>query len=290
MPRQDETIVAFPERGDQIRLTRIPGKRLDPDHEPELGGPLRHDVDDPTVRLVETIVRRAHGRRGNQLANHIEGRRQHHLNIAPNRFRQNPDCRTIIEETHRGERAWDIYSRLLKDRIVFLGTPINDFVANAIIAQLLYLESEDADKEITLYINSPGGMVSSGLAIYDTMSYVRCPVSTVCLGQAASMGAFLLAAGTEGLRRALPHSRIMIHQPLGGYEGQASDIEIHAKEILNTKKRLNEILASHTGQDVETVRHDTERDKFLSALEAKEYGIVDHVIMPRKELGVAPEA
>ena len=197
---------------------------------------------------------------------------------------------TIIEETHRGERAWDIYSRLLKDRIVFLGTPINDFVANAIIAQLLYLESEDADKEITLYINSPGGMVSSGLAIYDTMSYVRCPVSTVCLGQAASMGAFLLAAGTKGLRRALPHSRLMIHQPLGGYQGQASDIEIHAKEILNTKKRLNEILAAHTGQDVETVRHDTERDKFLSALEAKEYGLVDDVIMPRKELGVAPAA
>jgi len=178
---------------------------------------------------------------------------------------------TIIEETHRGERAWDIYSRLLKDRIIFLGTPITDFVANAVIAQLLYLESEDADKEITLYINSPGGMVSSGLAIYDTMSYVRCPVATVCLGQAASMGAFLLAAGTKGLRRALPHSRVMIHQPLGGYEGQASDIEI-------------------TGQDVETVRHDTERDKFLSALEAKEYGIVDDVIMPRKELGVAPAA
>ncbi|MDH3624502.1 MAG: ATP-dependent Clp protease proteolytic subunit [Myxococcales bacterium] len=196
---------------------------------------------------------------------------------------------TIIEETHRGERAWDIYSRLLNDRIVFLGTPIDDFVANAIIAQLLYLESEDADKEITIYINSPGGMVSSGLAIYDTIRYVRCPVATVCLGQAASMGAFLLAAGTRGLRRALPHSRIMIHQPLGGYQGQASDIEIHAKEILNTKKRLNEILAKHTGQDVEKVRHDTERDKFLSALEAKEYGIVDDVITPRKA-GVAPAA
>jgi ATP-dependent Clp protease protease subunit len=196
---------------------------------------------------------------------------------------------TIIEETHRGERAWDIYSRLLNDRIIFLGTPIDDFVANAIIAQLLYLESEDADKEITIYINSPGGMVSSGLAIYDTIRYVRCPVSTVCLGQAASMGAFLLASGTKGLRRALPHSRIMIHQPLGGYQGQASDIEIHAKEILNTKKRLNEILAKHTGQDVETVRHDTERDKFLSAIEAKEYGIVDDVITPRKA-GVAPAA
>ncbi|MDH3202441.1 MAG: ATP-dependent Clp protease proteolytic subunit [Myxococcales bacterium] len=196
---------------------------------------------------------------------------------------------TIIEETHRGERAWDIYSRLLNDRIIFLGTPIDDFVANAIIAQLLYLESEDADKEITIYINSPGGMVSSGLAIYDTIRYVRCPVATVCLGQAASMGAFLLASGTKGLRRALPHSRIMIHQPLGGYQGQASDIEIHAREILNTKKRLNEILAKHTGQDVEKVRHDTERDKFLSALEAKEYGIVDDVITPRKA-GVAPAA
>lgn len=196
---------------------------------------------------------------------------------------------TIIEETHRGERAWDIYSRLLNDRIIFLGTPINDFVANAVIAQLLYLESEDADKEITIYINSPGGMVSAGLAIYDTIRYVRCPVSTVCLGQAASMGAFLLASGTKGLRRALPHSRIMIHQPLGGYQGQASDIEIHAKEILNTKQRLNEILARHTGQDVDKVRQDTERDKFLSAIEAKEYGIVDDVIMPRKE-GVAPAA
>jgi ATP-dependent Clp protease protease subunit len=194
---------------------------------------------------------------------------------------------TIIEETHRGERAWDIYSRLLNDRIVFLGTPIDDFVANAIIAQLLYLESEDTDKEITIYINTPGGLVSSGLAIYDTIRYVRCPVSTVCLGQAASMGAFLLAAGTKGLRRALPHSRILIHQPLGGYQGQASDIEIHAKEILHTRQRLNEILAKHTGQDVETVRHDTERDKFLSAIEAREYGIIDAVIMPRKA-GVAP--
>ena len=196
---------------------------------------------------------------------------------------------TIIEETHRGERAWDIYSRLLNDRIVFLGTPLDDFVANAIIAQLLYLESEDADREITIYINTPGGLVSSGLAIYDTIRYVRCPVSTVCLGQAASMGAFLLASGTKGLRRALPHSRVMIHQPLGGYQGQASDIEIHAREILHTKQRLNEILAKHTGQEVEKVRHDTERDKFLSAIEAKEYGIIDDVIMPRKA-GVAPAA
>ncbi|MCZ6806677.1 MAG: ATP-dependent Clp protease proteolytic subunit [Deltaproteobacteria bacterium] len=196
---------------------------------------------------------------------------------------------TIIEETHRGERAWDIYSRLLNDRIVFLGTEVDDFVANAVIAQLLYLESEDADREITVYINSPGGMVSSGLAIYDTIRYVRCPVSTVCVGQAASMGAFLLASGTKGLRRALPHSRIIIHQPLGGYQGQASDIEIHAKEILHTRRRLTEILAKHTGQDVEKVRHDTERDKFLSALEAKEYGIIDDVILPRKNV-VAPVA
>ena len=171
-----------------------------------------------------------------------------------------------------------------------LGTDVNDEISNFITAQLLYLESEDAEKEITVYINSPGGMVSSGLAIYDTMSYVRCPVSTICLGQAASMGAFLLAAGTKGMRRALPHSRIMIHQPLGGYQGQASDIEIHAKEILNTKQRLNEILANHTGQDVEKVRHDTERDKFLSAMEAKEYGLIDDVIMPRKDIGVAPAA
>ncbi len=191
---------------------------------------------------------------------------------------------TIVEQTHRGERAWDIYSRLLKDRIIFLGTPIDDFVANAVIAQLLYLESEDADKEITLYITSPGGLVTAGLAIYDTMQYVRCPVSTVCLGQAASMGAFLLAAGSKGLRRALPHSRVMIHQPLGGYSGQASDIEIHAREILHTKQRLNEILAKHTGQTAERVGQDTERDNFMSAMDAKEYGLIDDVIAPRKEI------
>ena len=194
---------------------------------------------------------------------------------------------TIIEETHRGERAWDIYSRLLKDRIIFLGTPIDDYIANVVIAQLLFLESEDADKEITIYINSPGGLVTAGLAIYDTMQYVRCPVSTVCIGQAASMGAFLLAAGTKGMRRALPHSRIMIHQPLGGYSGQASDIEIHAREILQTKRRLNEILAKHTGQTPDRVGHDTERDKFLSATEALEYGIVDQVIAPRHEVRAA---
>ena len=191
---------------------------------------------------------------------------------------------TIIEETHRGERAWDIYSRLLKDRIIFLGTPINDFVANAVIAQLLYLESEDADKEITLYINSPGGMVSSGLAIYDTMSYVRCPVSTVCLGQAASMGAFLLAAGTEGLRRALPHSRVMIHQPLGGSQGQASMIEIYTKEILKIRDKLYAILAKHSGQSQEKIATDSDRDFFMSAEEACKYGLVDKVIESRTEI------
>jgi ATP-dependent Clp protease protease subunit len=190
---------------------------------------------------------------------------------------------TVIETTHRGERAWNIYSRLLKDRIIFLGTPIDDDVANAVVAQLLFLESEDPDKEVTVYLNSPGGIVTAGLAIYDTMQYVRCPVSTVCLGQAASMGALLLAAGSKGLRRALPHSRVMIHQPLGGFQGQASDIEIHAEQILRTKKRLNEILASHTGQKLSQVEKDTERDKFLSAEEAKAYGLIDHVISPHKD-------
>ena len=187
----------------------------------------------------------------------------------------------VVEQTHRGERAWDIFSRLLKDRIIFLGTEVNDDVANAIIAQMLFLESEDPDKEITLYINSPGGVITAGLAIYDTMQYVRCPVATVCIGQAASMGAWLLAAGTEGHRRALPNSRVMIHQPLGGYRGQATDIEIHAKEILSIKKKLNDLLAAHTGTPVEQVAKDTERDKFLSAEEAKDYGLIDQVIAPR---------
>ncbi len=194
----------------------------------------------------------------------------------------------IVESTHRGEREWDIYSRLLKDRIVFLGTPVDDFVANAIIAQLLFLESEDPDKQVTLYINSPGGVVTAGLAIYDTMQHIRCPVSTVCLGQAASMGAFLLAAGEPGMRRALPHSRIMIHQPLGGYRGQATDIEIHAKEILSIKQRLNELLSHHTGRPYDQVAKDTERDKFLSADEAKAYGLIDDVIHPKK--GVTHES
>ena len=189
----------------------------------------------------------------------------------------------VVETTHRGERSWDIYSRLLKDRIVFLGTPIDDVVANIIIAQFLFLESEDPDKEITLYINSPGGSVTAALGIYDTMQYVRCPVSTVCLGQAASMGAILLAAGTAGQRKALPHSRIMVHQPLGGYRGQASDIEIHAKEILYLRARLNSILAQHTGQTEEQVGKDTERDRFMDAHEASDYGIIDDVIPPRKD-------
>jgi ATP-dependent Clp protease protease subunit len=184
----------------------------------------------------------------------------------------------VVETTHRGERSWDIYSRLLKDRIVFLGTEVNDDIANIIIAQMLFLESEDPDKEITLYINSPGGVITAGLAIYDTMQYVRCPVSTVCLGQAASMAAWLLAAGSPGMRKALPNSRVMIHQPLAGYQGQATDIEIHAKMILSVRERMNEIMAKHTGQTPEQVKEDTERDRFLSATQAKEYGIIDDVI------------
>ncbi|NOY91261.1 MAG: ATP-dependent Clp endopeptidase proteolytic subunit ClpP [Deltaproteobacteria bacterium] len=189
---------------------------------------------------------------------------------------------TVVETTHRGEYRWDIYSRLLKDRIVFLGTEVNDDVANAIIAQMLFLESEDPDKEITLYINSPGGVITAGLAIYDTMQYVRCPVATICLGQAASMAAWILAAGSPGLRKALPHSRVMIHQPLGGVRGQASDIEIHAKEILQLRERMNQIMSAHTGKDVDTIKNDTERDRYLSATEALEYGILDDVIAPRK--------
>ena len=189
---------------------------------------------------------------------------------------------SIVETTHRGERVWDIWSRLLKDRIIFLGTPIDDHVANLVIAQLLFLESDDPDKDITIYINSPGGIVTAGLAIYDTMQYVRCPVATVCIGQAASMAALLLAAGTKGMRRGLPHSRVMIHQPLGGYQGQATDIEIHAKEILSLKRRLNEIMAAHTGKSFEQVTRDTERDNFLNAEEAQAYGILDEVINTRK--------
>jgi ATP-dependent Clp protease protease subunit len=190
---------------------------------------------------------------------------------------------TVIEQTHRGERGWDIFSRLLKDRIVFLGTPVNDEVANIIIAQLLFLESEDPDKDIMLYVNSPGGHVTAGLAIYDTMQYVRCDVATICMGQAASMGAFLLAAGAKGKRYSLPHARILIHQPLGGFQGQATDIDIHAKEILRTRDKLNELLAKHTGQPLDRIRNDTERDYFMGPGEAKEYGLIDDVIVHKKD-------
>lgn len=185
---------------------------------------------------------------------------------------------TVIEQTHRGERGWDIFSRLLKDRIIFLGTQVNDDVANIIIAQLLFLESEDPDKDIMLYINSPGGLVTAGLAIYDTMRYVRPDVATFCMGQAASMGAFLLSAGAKGKRYALPHSRILIHQPLGGFSGQATDIDIHAREILRTRDTLNNLLAGHTGQPLDRIKNDTERDYFMSGVEAKQYGLIDEVI------------
>jgi ATP-dependent Clp protease, protease subunit len=188
----------------------------------------------------------------------------------------------VVETTPRGERSWDIFSRLLNDRIVFLGSEVNDDAANIIIAQMLYLESEDPDKEITLYINSPGGSITAGLAIYDTMQYVRAPVATVCIGLAASMAAWILAAGTKGLRRALPNSRIMIHQPISGVRGQASDIEIHAREIIYLRKRMNEILAQHTGQKEEQIKDDTERDRYMTADAAMEYGIIDGVIQPRK--------
>jgi len=188
----------------------------------------------------------------------------------------------VVETTPRGERSWDIFSRLLNDRIVFLGTEINDDVANIIIAQLLYLESEDPDKEITLYINSPGGSITAGLAIYDTMQYVRAPVATLCIGLAASMAAWILAAGNKGLRRALPNSRVMIHQPLGGVRGKATDIEVHAQEILFIRERMNAILSRHTGQAVDKIKHDTERDKYLSAEDAQAYGIIDHVFATRE--------
>jgi ATP-dependent Clp protease protease subunit len=184
----------------------------------------------------------------------------------------------VIETTHRGERAYDLYSRLLKDRIVMLGTPVTDDVANIIVAQLLFLESEDPDKGISLYINSPGGSVTAGLAIYDTMQYVKCPVSTICIGQAASMGALLLLAGSTGKRYALPNARIMIHQPLGGAQGQASDIDIQAKEILRLRSYINGLIVKHTGHSVERIEKDTERDYFMSAEEARQYGIIDEVV------------
>ena len=188
----------------------------------------------------------------------------------------------VVEQTSRGERAFDIYSRLLAERIVFLGTPVDDQIANLIIAQLLHLESEDPDKDIFLYINSPGGSVYAGLAIYDTMQFIKPDVSTLCVGQAASMGALLLAAGDAGKRFCLPNSRVMIHQPMGGFQGQASDVEIHAKEILYLRQRLNEILAKHSKQSIEVIQHDTERDFFMGAQDAVKYGIVDKVLVSRE--------
>ena len=189
----------------------------------------------------------------------------------------------VIEQSGRGERAYDIYSRLLKERVVFLVGPVTEITANLIVAQLLFLESENPDKDISFYINSPGGMVSAGLAIYDTMQFVKPKVSTLCVGQAASMGALLLAAGAKGKRHCLPNSRVMIHQPMGGFQGQASDVEIHAKEILFLKGRLNEIMAKHTGQEMKTIERDTDRDNFLSADQAVAYGIVDKVLVSRTE-------
>ncbi|MGA8203411.1 MAG: ATP-dependent Clp endopeptidase proteolytic subunit ClpP [Woeseiaceae bacterium] len=193
----------------------------------------------------------------------------------------------VVEQTARGERAYDIYSRLLKDRLVFIVGPVEDHMANLIVAQLLFLESENADKDIHLYINSPGGNVTSGLSIYDTMQFVNCDVSTICMGQAASMGALLLAGGTKGKRYALPHSRIMVHQPSAGYQGQATDISIHATEVLELKRRLNQIMSKHTGQTLEKIEQDLERDRFLSADAALEYGLVDTVLVERKEMAGA---
>jgi len=190
----------------------------------------------------------------------------------------------VVEQTARGERAYDIYSRLLKDRLVFIVGPVEDLMANLVVAQLLYLESENADKDIHLYINSPGGVVTAGLSIYDTMQFINCDVSTICVGQAASMGALLLAGGTQGKRFALPHSRVMVHQPSAGYQGQATDISIHAKEVLELKARLNAIMAKHTGQPIEQIEKDLERDNFKSATEALEYGLVDTVLEARTEM------
>lgn len=190
----------------------------------------------------------------------------------------------VVEQSSRGERAYDIYSRLLKERVIFLVGPVEDNVANLIVAQLLYLESENPDKDIHLYINSPGGSVTAGLAIYDTMQFIKPDVSTMCVGQAASMGALLLTGGATGKRFSLPHSRVMIHQPLGGFQGQASDIEIHAKEILKARERLNEILVLHTGQSIDKIKIDTERDNFMSSHEAQEYGLIDSVLAERKPL------
>jgi ATP-dependent Clp protease protease subunit len=193
----------------------------------------------------------------------------------------------VIEHSGRGERAYDIYSRLLKERVVFLVGPVNEVSANLIVAQMLFLESENPEKDISFYINSPGGAVSAGLAIYDTMQFIKPDVSTLCVGQAASMGAFLLGAGAKKKRFALPNSRVMIHQPMGGFQGQASDIEIHAKEILYLRERLNQLLSHHTGQDVETIQRDTDRDNFLSAEEAVKYGLIDQVLVSRATSGIS---
>jgi ATP-dependent Clp protease protease subunit len=193
----------------------------------------------------------------------------------------------VIEQSGRGERAYDIYSRLLKERVVFLVGPVNEMTANLIVAQLLFLESENPEKDISFYINSPGGSVSAGLAVYDTMQFIKPDVSTLCIGQAASMGAFLLAAGSKGKRFALPNSRVMIHQPMGGFQGQASDIEIHAREILYLRGRLNDLMAKHTGQKVESIERDTDRDNFLSAEESVKYGLVDKVLLSRSETAAA---
>jgi len=193
----------------------------------------------------------------------------------------------VVEHTARGERSYDIFSRLLKERIIFLNGQVDDHISNLVVAQLLFLESEAPDKDIYLYINSPGGLVTAGMAIYDTMQYIRCDVSTLCIGQAASMGAHLLAAGAKGKRFSLPNARIMIHQPLGGFQGQATDIEIHAREILSLKQRLNEMMAEHTGQPLEKLSDDVERDYFLTAQQAKDYGLVDDVLSSRAELGAA---
>ena len=189
----------------------------------------------------------------------------------------------VVEQTSRGERAYDIYSRLLKERVIFLVGPVDDHTANVIVAQFLFLESENPDKDINLYINSPGGSVSAGLAIYDTMQFIKPDVSTMCVGQAASMGALLLTAGAKGKRYCLPHSRVMIHQPLGGYQGQATDIEIHTREILKIRSQLNDLLSHHTGQTVKTIAKDTERDNFMGPVEAKEYGLIDELIESRKD-------
>ncbi|MBC3480498.1 ATP-dependent Clp endopeptidase proteolytic subunit ClpP [Pseudomonas sp. SWRI59] len=188
----------------------------------------------------------------------------------------------VIEQSARGERAYDIYSRLLKERVIFLVGPVEDYMANLVVAQMLFLEAENPDKDIHLYINSPGGSVTAGMSIYDTMQFIKPDVSTICIGQACSMGAFLLTAGAKGKRHCLPNSRVMIHQPLGGFQGQATDIEIHAQEILNIKARLNELLAYHTGQDLETIKRDTERDNFMSATRAAEYGLIDSVYDKRQ--------